>query len=70
MPAPRSVRVTIHDLRGAVTRVLADREFAAGRHALSWDGLDARGRRAPPGIYFIRTRSGGEASVRRIVLVP
>jgi len=38
-----------------------------GRISLEWDGLDARGRRAAPGVYFARASAGGAASVRRLV---
>ena len=41
---------------GRRLRTLAQGMSPAGEHALRWDGLDARGAVAPPGIYLVRLR--------------
>jgi hypothetical protein len=48
----------------------------AGPRAIRWDGLDGRGQRVGPGIYFMRlsadrqSRDGGRQSlVRKLVVV-
>ena len=53
--APAGSRVTLLDPSGRVVR----RAFLPGRGdgtmgRLSWDGLDERGRRVRPGLYFVR----------------
>ncbi len=54
--------VTVHDAAG---RVLS--RFATGRVA-RWDGRDAAGRRAPPGLYLVRFDDArGGHSTRRVV---
>jgi glucose/arabinose dehydrogenase len=60
------VTVTVRDLAGRTVRVLLDREtFQAGRHPVSWDGRDDRGREAPAGVYLIEAHCGEDrASVR------
>lgn len=40
-----------------------------GTHAAVWDGRDARGRLAPPGVYFAVLEQDGERRVRRFVRV-
>lgn len=38
--------------------------------ALSWNGLDDRGREVGPGVYLLRLRSGGVVEIRRMVYWP
>jgi plastocyanin len=46
------VRLTVHDPSGRLVTTLADRPFAAGTHALAWDGRSDAGIDLPGGIYF------------------
>ena len=64
-----SVRLEVFDLRGAVVRTVADREFEAGWHRLQWDARDAAGRTVEPGLYFLRARMPRETAISRFVLV-
>ncbi|MFN8586583.1 MAG: FG-GAP-like repeat-containing protein [Candidatus Eisenbacteria bacterium] len=61
LPSATPVRVEIFDAAGRRVRSLAEGPRAAGRHVLKWDGRDAQGRRAAPGLYLVRmtSRSGG-----------
>ncbi len=68
--AEAAVALAIYDLRGHQVAVLADgRRFAAGAHALSWDGRDAAGRVAASGVYFVRGRAGAAEASARVMLV-
>jgi len=51
----REVRRLLHERRGP------------GTHTACWDGRDARGARAPAGIYFMRLAAAGGAATRRVV---
>lgn len=64
MPRASRAKVIVYNQLGQEVRVLADREFPAGRHVLEFD---ARG--LPNGAYFYRlsTPDGGEA--KRLLLV-
>lgn len=68
---PRSGRATVrvYDLRGALVRELVDAEFEAGRHRVSWEGLDAQGRRVASGTYFLRLSQQDETRTVKTVLV-
>jgi hypothetical protein len=59
--------VSVHDVAGRLVRVLADRELAAGEHALAWDGRDSRGSAAPAGLYWVRLRTPSLADARAAV---
>lgn len=67
LPAAGRARVTVHDVAGRLVRVLAEGAHAAGHHAVTWDGADEHGTRAPRGLYFVRLQAEGEQRVRRVV---
>ncbi|MBD3337390.1 MAG: T9SS type A sorting domain-containing protein [Candidatus Eisenbacteria bacterium] len=54
---------------GRTVRVLSRTPAAAGRHSLVWDGRDAGGKTAPPGIYFIRLEAGETTRTRKLNLL-
>ncbi len=65
------VRIDVHDVRGRrVRRLLHDALLPAGEHRLTWNGRDADGRPAAPGVYFLRVltpdgpRSGAVVRLR------
>jgi hypothetical protein len=68
------VTVKIYDVSGRLVRTLADGQmFKAGRvdPALTWDGLDDRGRNVARGAYFVNVRyerSGYQASPKMVLL--
>ncbi len=63
-------RVAAYDVAGRRVLVLADRPFAAGRHALAWSGNDAGGQPVPAGVYFVRIEAFGAAAARRVLVLP
>ncbi len=70
IPRPANVDLEIFDVRGSLTRVLAHgSQFQAGSRTVEWYGVDDRGRRAPPGVYFVRLRTGDHTETRKITLV-
>jgi hypothetical protein len=60
--------VRIVDLAGRVMATLVNDVLPQGSHVLTWDGVDAAGRAAPSGLYFI-SAEGASESVRRFTLV-
>jgi hypothetical protein len=69
LPAPGSVRLSIHDLRGRLVRLLADGPAEAGRNVVTWDGLDAAGAGVASGTYVARLEACGRAVTRKLALV-
>jgi len=63
------VRLELFDVGGRRVRRLADGSFAAGAHALTWDGLGDSGRRVAAGVYFARVEAAGRSAVMRVVRV-
>ena len=58
LPVPVRVRLVVFDLQGRRIAVLADGEFPAGYHVVSWGRRDATGVRVRPGVYLYRLEAG------------
>lgn len=69
LPSATHVRLDVRDVMGREVRQLANRALAGGRTILPWDGTDARGERAGPGVYWVILDAGGVRVSRRIVLL-
>ncbi len=67
----RSADVTLQvfDLRGQMVRELVRGVQPAGEFRANWNGLDRDGRQVASGTYFFRLSSGGDAQVRKAVLL-
>lgn len=68
-PERERVVVRIYDVRGRALATVLDEDRAGGAHRVSWDGLDADGRRVEPGVYFARMERRGWRSERKLVLL-
>jgi hypothetical protein len=69
LPKSARVRAAIYDVAGRRVAQLADGERATGPHDLQWNGRDAAGHPAPPGLYFFRIEAGGQTVTRKVMLV-
>ncbi len=74
LPRPGRVSLAVYNIAGQKVRTLADREFGAGYHGVTWDGADQHGRRAAAGVYLYRLEapagSGtGFSQTRRLMVV-
>jgi hypothetical protein len=67
LPAAVRVEAVVVDVAGRHVASLLDAAMPAGEHSLRWSGIDAFGRRAPAGLYFVRVRAGAFEAVRRVV---
>lgn len=69
LDGPRSLAVTVYDVRGRRVAGQSSREFAEGRHEWAWDGRDDAGAAAGAGVYFLRVHGDGVEAVRTATLV-
>ncbi len=51
---PSMVKIDIYNSLGIKVHTLAENEYTAGNHFISWDGRNQSGRSLPDGLYFIR----------------
>ena len=62
--------VAVYNLIGQEVRRLVDRNQAAGRYSINWNGVDMKGRTVPPGIYYYRMLLDRNAAMRKMVVLP
>ncbi len=67
LPADAEVEMDVLDVAGRVIARPDRVRLSAGEHRLRWDGHDADGRTAGPGVYWAVVRTGGQRLVRRVV---
>jgi len=68
LPEPGHVMLKVFDLTGRVVRVLADDDYPAGTHEVSWNALDAGGKPVSAGIYFLHIAAGSFTDTKRMYL--
>ncbi len=64
-----TVRVAVYNLSGQEVRTLVDGVKSAGVHSIVWDATDSSGRRVPSGTYYLRVRSDGYDTTKKLVVV-
>ena len=65
-----SVTMHIYSIDGRLVRTLKEGEYTdAGTHEVTWNGVDNLGRKAPSGIYFVKTTVGGDTSVFKLAIM-
>ena len=69
LPRDGAFEAEVLDVSGRLVRTLEHRFAEAGVRRVGWDGRDALGRHAAPGLYLMRVRSAGEARTARVVRV-
>jgi hypothetical protein len=61
--------IRIYDVQGRLVRELTTGNYAAGHHAVVWDGSDRHGRAAASGAYYVRLVTGGRVDRGKILLL-
>ena len=74
LDAPARVRLSIHDVRGALVREIDLGHRSAGWYrttgrAARWDGRGQRGEPLASGVYFVRLQGGAAVHMRKMLLL-
>jgi hypothetical protein len=69
LPDARRVRLDVMDVRGRRVRRLLDQVLERGPHETAWDGRDAAGLRAGPGLYLVMLRLEEGIVTRRLIAI-
>lgn len=63
------VKLEVYNLLGRRVTELLDSDLSAGEHYAYWDGADAAGAKAAPGVYFFRLQATDAVDSRKVVLL-
>jgi hypothetical protein len=63
------VNLEVYDANGRRITTLADRDFDAGDHFVTWSGQSASGQSLPKGVYFYRLRAPGFLRTMKMILL-
>jgi hypothetical protein len=69
LPQAQHVRLTVHDVRGALVRTLVSGAQTAGLHEVVWDGRSDDGKPVASGTYLYRIDTPLFQQSRKMVLV-
>ncbi|MEO0093009.1 MAG: kelch repeat-containing protein [candidate division WOR-3 bacterium] len=67
LPKSLIVRLSIYDSSGKEVKALFNGKQVAGFHKLQWDGKDNAGKELPTGAYFLKLKTNGSATVKKLV---
>ncbi|MCE9626639.1 MAG: hypothetical protein K8R56_01835 [Candidatus Eisenbacteria bacterium] len=72
LAVPRAAQgsVRVYDVQGKEVATLAEGAFEPGERTIEWDGRDAAGGVAAPGLYFVAAQVGSESVRMRVARVP
>jgi hypothetical protein len=69
LASPQRVRLSVFNILGQEIIRLADGEYPAGSHTVTWEGTDEQGHPAASGIYLYRIEAGSFTASRKMVLM-
>ena len=65
----QKVILQIYNIEGRLIKTLIENQLFAGRHELSWNGLNSQGLSVASGVYYYVLRAGDYQSAKRMVLM-
>ncbi|HEX7078821.1 MAG TPA: FlgD immunoglobulin-like domain containing protein, partial [Candidatus Eisenbacteria bacterium] len=64
-----NVALRVYNVSGQLVKTLADRNFEAGAHEITWDGKNSAGLQTSSGVYYAKvSASGGANDVIKMVM--
>ena len=68
LPKDEEINLNIYDAGGRKIKTLFSGKLPSGNHSLSWDRMDEEGKKASPGIYFLRLNTKESTVLRKVVV--
>ncbi len=69
VPHDGTVKLRVYDISGRLVKDLLDARVSAGEHAISWPGIDDRGRKVSAGVYFLKADYEDLTYARKVILI-
>ena len=69
VPVTTDISLVIYNSLGQAVRTLVDERVPAGKHTISWDGLNDAGLQLSSGVYFYTLKSESFTQTRKMMLL-
>jgi peptidoglycan/xylan/chitin deacetylase (PgdA/CDA1 family) len=69
IPTSGQMDLRVYDVAGRLLQTLFSGQQSAGEHSAVWNGRDASGRPAAPGVYFGRLETGRASKTAKIIIL-
>jgi len=69
LPKASQVELSIFNVLGQEVRSLVNRTMEAGKHTITWDGLNGSGTQVSSGVYFYRLSAGSFSDTKKMMLL-
>ncbi len=69
VPKTSRVSVRVYNMLGQEIALLADAQYAAGRHTLKWDGRNNKGTAVQSGVYIYQLETSGLVLSKKMILL-
>jgi hypothetical protein len=68
LPHSSKVELAIYNLKGQVVKTLVNRNLAAGKHIVNWNGKDSAGDSVSSGVYFYKLQTDSREVMKKMIL--
>ena len=69
LPHPTKVEINVYNILGQKIETLMNGFQPKGKHSVTWDGKDLKGRTVASGIYFYKIVAGDYTCVRKMIML-
>ena len=66
---PANINIDIYDIKGSLVRHLSNQRQGNGYYQITWDGMNAKKKPVPSGLYFARFQINNRIKSIRLQLI-
>ena len=69
LPTEQEVRIDVYNILGQHIQTIADGQYPAGNHTISWNGSNSNGENVPSGVYFYNMTTKDFSQTNKMMLL-
>jgi hypothetical protein len=69
LPLAGKATISVYDLRGRKIATIMDSDMPVGKHSITWNGKDSKGKDMASGVYILHLDAGGKHHSRKVTLM-
>ncbi|MDD4155361.1 MAG: T9SS type A sorting domain-containing protein [Candidatus Cloacimonetes bacterium] len=69
IPAAGNVNLSIYNVKGQLVKTLANDNFTAGEHIITWNGNDNNNNSVASGVYFYKLDTNNKTEMKKMLLM-